>query len=158
MSVRKSWTDDRRLMLIEFTNPLNESELSFPVLECFHILGFIMLVGTTAVVDFRLLGVGMRRQTVADLAKNLAPWTLIGLVLVLLSGPLLFSSDPDMYYLNRAFQIKMVCLVLAILFNYTIHRKATVTAATPGGGKLIACTSLALWFSVIAGGMFIGFA
>src|SRR5580698_5201688 len=105
MSVRKSWTDDRRLMLIEFTNPLNESELSFPVLECFHILGFIMLVGTTAVVDFRLLGVGMRRQTVADLAKNLAPWTLIGLVLVLLSGPLLFSSDPDMYYLNRAFQI-----------------------------------------------------
>ncbi len=145
-------------MLIEFTNPLNESQLSFPVLECFHILGFIMLVGTTAIVDFRLLGLGMRHQTAAELAKNLAPWTLIGLVLVLLSGPMLFSSDPDMYYLNRAFQIKMVCLVLAIVFNYTVHRKATSTAAAPGGGKLIATASLALWASVIAGGMFIGFA
>jgi hypothetical protein len=145
-------------MLIEFTNPLNESPLSFPVLECFHILGFIMLVGTTAVVDFRLLGVGMKHQTVADLAKNLAPWTHIGIVLVLLSGPLLYSSDPDMYYLNRAFQIKMVCLLLAIAFNFTIHRKATGKAAVPAGGKLIACASLALWASVIAGGMFIGFA
>lgn len=145
-------------MIIEFSNPLNDSPLSFPVLECFHILGFIMLVGTTAVVDFRLLGVGMRHQTVADLAKNLAPWTLIGLVLVLLSGPLLYSSDPDMYYLNRAFQIKMVCLVLALVFNYTAHRKATKAAAAPGAGKLIACASLALWASVIAGGMFIGFA
>ncbi len=149
-------------MIIEFSNPLNDSPYSFPVLECFHILGFIMLVGTTAVVDFRLLGVGMRHQTVADLAKNLAPWTLAGLVLVLLSGPLLFSSDPDMYYLNRAFQIKMVCLVLALVFNYTVHRKATGAAAGSsgggGGGKLIACASLVLWASVIAGGMFIGFA
>jgi hypothetical protein len=145
-------------MIIEFSNPLNESKYSFPVLECFHILGFIMLVGTTAVVDFRLLGVGMRHQTAADLAKNLAPWTLIGLVLVLLSGPLLFSSDPDMYYLNRAFQIKMVCLVLAIVFNYTVHRRATKAAAAASGSKLIACASLALWASVIAGGMFIGFA
>src|SRR5579863_9352265 len=145
-------------MIIEFTNPLNESPLSFPVLECFHILGFIILVGTTSVVDFRLLGLGMRHQTVADLAKNLSPWTLIGLVLVLLSGPLLYSSDPDMYYTNRAFQVKMVCLLLAIVFNYTIHRKATVAAATPAGGKLIAFGSLALWASVIAGGIFIGFA
>lgn len=143
-------------MIIEFSNPLNESPLSFPVLECFHILGFIMLVGTTAVVDFRLLGLGMRHQTVPDLAKNLAPWTLIGLVLVLLSGPMLFSSDPDMYYTNRAFQIKMVCLALALIFNYTLHRKAV--SPSGAGGKWIACASLGLWTSVIAGGMFIGFA
>lgn len=145
-------------MMVEFTNPLNQLPLSFPVLECFHILGFILLVGTTTVVDFRLLGVGMRHQTVTDLAENLAPWTLIGLVLVLLSGPMLFSSDPGMYYLNQAFQIKMAFLVVALVFNYTLHRKATVTAGSPGGGKWIACTSLALWTGVIAGGMFTGFA
>jgi hypothetical protein len=59
---------------------------------------------------------------------------------------------------NRAFQIKMACLVLALVFNYTLHRKATGAGASAGGGKLIACVSLALWVSVIAGGMFIGFA
>jgi hypothetical protein len=37
---------------------------------------------------------------------------------------LLFSSDPDMYYLNWAFLIKMVFFVSAVIFHYTIHRKA----------------------------------
>src|ERR1700676_2295665 len=84
------------IMLIAFENPLNQSELTFPILECFHILGFAVTVGTIALVDFRLLGFGLR-QNAADLSKVLAPWTLLGLVTVLLSGPLLFSSDPDMY-------------------------------------------------------------
>jgi hypothetical protein len=150
-------------MFIEFTNPLNESPLVFPVLEVFHILGFTMLAGTIAVVDFRLLGWGMTRQPAADIAKNLAPWNLFGLVVVLLSGPMMFSSDPDMYYLNRAFQVKMVCLVLAIVFNYTIHsstvnRDAALSGVSPGRSKLVACISLALWVSVIAGGISIGFA
>lgn len=140
-------------------NPLNASPLSFPVLECFHLLGFSLFVGTTAVVDFRLLGLGMRRQTAAELARSLSPWTSSGLVVVLLSGPLLFSSDPEMYDLSRPFQVKMVCLLLAMIFHYTVHRRATTSTASPvTGGKAIACVSLALWTSVIAGGIFMGFA
>ena len=42
----------------------------------------------------------------------------------LFSGLLIFSTDPDMYYLNRSFLLKMAALVLAIIFNYTIHRQA----------------------------------
>ena len=66
-------------MLIAFENPLNESALAFPILECFHILGFAMAVGTIALVDFRLLGFGLR-QNAGELAKALAPWTLFGLI------------------------------------------------------------------------------
>jgi hypothetical protein len=138
-------------------NPLNESPLVFPTLECFHILGFAFSVGTIAIVDFRLLGVWMRRQTAAELAADLAPWTLFGLAVMLISGPLLFSSDPDMYYLNRSFQIKMVLLVLAIVFHYTIHRRVAFSGASPAQSKLVACISLALWVGVIAGGLFIAF-
>jgi uncharacterized protein DUF6644 len=144
-------------MLIAFENPLNESPLVFPILECFHILGFAMTMGTIALVDFRLLGFGLLRQNAADLAKALAPWTLFGLVTVLLSGPLLFSSDPDMYYLNRSFQIKMVLLVLAIVFHYTIRRKLLRGELSRGLNGLVACISLALWTSVIFGGIFIAF-
>ena len=50
----------------------------------------------------------MRRQTPAQLAKDTWLWTLGGLVLMFFSGLLLFSSDPDMYYLNWPFLIKMV--------------------------------------------------
>jgi hypothetical protein len=144
-------------MLIAFENPLNESPLTFPVLECFHILGFAMTVGTIALVDFRLLGFGLLRQKAPDLAKALAPWTLFGLVTVLLSGPLLFSSDPDMYYLNRSFQIKMVLLLLAIVFHFTIRRKLLRGELSTGLNGLVAGISLALWTSVIFGGIFIAF-
>ena len=138
-------------------NPLNTSELIFPTLEVCHILGFTMTLGTIAMVDFRVLGLGMRQQAIADLARDLAPWTLAGLVIVLLSGPLLFSSDPDMYYLNRSFQFKMICLLLAIVFNYTVNRKVARAGKPTLASKLVACVSLALWAGVIGGGIFIGF-
>jgi hypothetical protein len=138
-------------------NPLNASELIFPTLEVFHIVGFTVTLGTIALLDFRVLGFGMRRQAIAELARDLAPWTLAGLVLVLLSGPLMFSSDPDMYYLNRSFQFKMVCLLLAIIFNYTIHKRVVRTGKEYASSKLVACLSLALWIAVIGGGIFIAF-
>jgi len=142
-------------MLIE--NPLNASELAFPVLECCHIIGFAVSVGTIAIVDFRLLGLGMRRQTAPDLNRDLWLWTLAGLVVTVFSGLLLYSSDPDMYYLNSAFLFKMACLTAAIVFHYTIHSKVVSPDAAPAHGKLVACTSLVLWASVIFGGIFIGF-
>ncbi len=141
-------------MLIE--NPLNSSPLVFPVLECFHIVGFALSVGTIAIVDFRMLGFGMRREKPSQLLKDTFLWTLGGLTLMVFSGLMLFSSDPDMYYLNIAFDLKMFFLVLAIIFNYTIHRKVAIADAA-GGGKLVACVSLALWACVVFGGIFIGF-
>ena len=142
------------MLLIE--NPLNSSPLAFPILECIHIVGFAFAVGPIALVDFRLLGWGMRRETPAQIARETFFWTLGGLVVIIFSGLMLFSSDPDNYYLNWAFDLKMVFLVLAILFNYTVHRK-TAMADQPASGKLVACISLGLWMCVIFGGIFIGF-
>jgi hypothetical protein len=144
-------------MLIELSNPLNESALTFPVLECIHILGFAFSFGTIALVDFRLLGFWMPHQTPSEVAKRMAPWTLFGLAIMLLSGPMLFLSDPDMYYLNHSFQAKMVSLALGLIFNYTIHRKAAQADASGSRAALIACVSLLLWAGVIAGGIFIAF-
>jgi hypothetical protein len=139
-------------MLIE--NPLNSSALAFPVLECIHIVGFALSIGTVAIVDFSMLGVGMWRQSPAQLAKDTWLWTLTGLIIMLFSGLMLFSSDPDMYYLNWAFLIKMVFFVSAVVFHYTVHRKA---AASGSRNKIVAWTSLFLWTGVIFGGIFIGF-
>ena len=47
-------------MLIQ--NPIS-GQLVFPILECFHIAGFALSIGMTALVDFRLLGVGLRDET-----------------------------------------------------------------------------------------------
>jgi hypothetical protein len=93
----------------------------------------------------------MRRETPAQIAKETFFWTLGGLVVIVLSGLMLFSSDPDNYYLNWAFDRKMFFLVLAIVFKYTVHRK-TAMADQPAGGKLVACVSMVLWACVISAG------
>lgn len=138
-------------------NPLNSSELAFPILECIHIVGFALSVGTIAIVDFRLLGIGMTHQTPVDLAKDTSLWTLAGLVLMAFSGLLLFSSDPDMYYNNIPFDMKMFFLIVAIVFHYTIHRRTVLSGPSRGKGKLVGAVSLVLWMCVIFGGIFIGF-
>jgi hypothetical protein len=135
---------------------LNGSELIFPALECFHIIGFALLIGSIALVDFRMLGIGLMRQEPAELSKSLVIWTHLGLALILFTGPLMYSTDPDMYYLNWSFIVKMICLVVALVFHFTIHRK-TVKQSAAGSGKAVAVTSLALWASVVFGGIFIGF-
>jgi hypothetical protein len=109
--------------------PLNNNEWSFPVCEVVHIIGFAFSIGTVAIVDLRMLGWGMRRQTSSQLAKDMAPWTMWGLLVMLISGPMIFFSDPNMYFHNHSFRFKITTLLLAILFNYSIHRKAALADA-----------------------------
>ena len=139
------------------TNPLNNNEWAFPLAEIIHILGFALSIGTIAIVDIRMLGLALKSQPPSRLLKETAPWTLVGLAVMLISGPIIFSSDPRMYLLNQSFRFKMGALLLAILYNYTIHRKAAQADAVGMGGKLVGVISLALWTSVVAGGLFIAF-
>src|SRR5438105_4220186 len=100
---------------------LNNTEWAFPLAECFHIVAFAFSIGTIAVVDLRLLGVGIKKQTAAQIEKGVAPYTLIGLAVVILAGMALFLSDPRHYFYNESFRFKITALVIAIVYNYTIH-------------------------------------
>ena len=138
---------------------LNSSEWVFPIAECFHIAAFAWSIGLIALVDFRLMGVGMKREAASEIARATAPWTLLGLAVVLLSGPILFLSDTRMYLHNPSFRFKIGALVIAIIFNYTIHRKVALSDTSSAGVKvLVGVVSLALWVSVVFGGLFIAFA
>ena len=136
---------------------ITAEELVFPTLEVFHIAGFVVAIGTTAVVDFRLLDLGFRSQTASQLAKDITWWMLGGLLVSIFTGFGLYSTDPDMYYTNYPFLLKMACLVLVIVFNYTIHRRIAQSDNTSGAGKVVALLSLLLWAGVIFGGIFIAF-
>ena len=134
-------------------NPLNQYSSAFPILECVHVLGIACGVGTAALVNLRLLGIGLTQNSAGQLWKNVMPWTLSGLTLAIFSGLMLFSIDPEMYYVNDAFRFKMLFLLIAIAFYFTMVRKATA------GGKssIVACFSLGLWALVPLGGIFIRF-
>ena len=138
-------------------NPLNSNEWAFPLTECFHITSMALSIGTIALVDLRLLGLGMKHQTAGQLLKDTGIWTFAGLVIVIISGLLIFSSDPLRYINNSGFVFKMGVLLLAILFNYTIHRKVALSNASPGMAKLVGAISLLLWVLVPFGGIWISF-
>jgi hypothetical protein len=147
-------------MLIQanaLTQAMNENDWLFPAAECVHIASFALAIGTIALADLSLLGVGLRRSAAAQITRATSLWTLTGLVLIIFTGFMLFASDPDMYLRNSAFRTKIYCLALVILFNYTIHRKVALSEGTGMFTKLVAGVSLVLWISVVFGGLFIAF-
>jgi hypothetical protein len=140
------------------SNALNSSEWVFPIFECFHIAAFAWSIGLIALVDLRLLGVGVEHSTPSEMVRATDLWTLIGFCIVLMSGPVLFLSDPTMYLYNPSFRFKMGALAIALIFNYAIHRKVALSDASPPLSRVLtAVVSLGLWISVVFGGLFIAF-
>jgi hypothetical protein len=137
---------------------LNSSEWVFPIFECFHIAAFAWSIGLIAVVDLRMLGVGIQHSKSSELVRSTELWTIIGLAIVLMSGPVLFLSDPGMYLRNSSFRFKMYALAIALVFNFTIHRKIALADSSPQPFRVLtAVVSLGLWISVVFGGLFIAF-
>lgn len=137
---------------------LNNTEWAFPLAECVHIGGFAIGVGSIALVDFRMLNLGLRNETAAGILRYTEPWTLIALLFVIFSGFALFLSQTSIYLVNLIFPIKMYVLAAALLYNFTIHRKvATMKNPPPLLSKSVAGLSLLLWVAVVFGGLFTGF-
>ena len=139
---------------------IRESTWLFPVIEAFHLLGLAVIGGAILLVDLRLLGLGLRRQPVDQIARDAQPWLIGSLIAMLSSGFLLFTSEAVKCYYHDAFRIKMTSLLLAIVFTFTVRRK--VTLAEPGRvgpfwSGIVALVSVTLWSGVGIGGRWIGF-
>lgn len=132
----------------------------FPIIEGFHLVGLAVIGGAILVVDFRLLGLGLRNHPVARLARDMQPWVLGSLVVMFVSGFPLFVSEATKCYYSFAFWTKMAALLLAIAFTFTIRRSVTFAADgrfAPRWQKAVATTSIVLWSTVGWGGRWIGF-
>jgi uncharacterized membrane protein YhdT len=139
---------------------IRRSSWLFPVIEAIHLLGLGVIGGAVLVVDMRLLGLGLRRQSAAQLTRDAQPWLVGSLVLMIITGGLLFLSEAIKCYYHDAFWFKMTCLFLAIVFTFTIQRKVTMTEETrlsPVWSKVVAVVSVLLWAGVGIGGRWIGF-
>ena len=139
------------------TNPLNNNEWAFPLTECIHIASMALSIGTIALIDLRLLAPAALAQKPSQLLKDTELLTLAGLFLVITSGIVIWTTDPDMYFHNDAFLFKMGLLVAAILYNYTVHRWAAKRDPQGMGGKAVAMVSLLLWIGLPFAGIFTAF-
>ena len=100
------------------------------------------------------------RQPVAQLWRDTRPWLVGSLTVMVLSGILLFTSEAIKLYYHEAFWVKMISLLLATVFTFTVLRKVALAdpgRIRPSWGKAAALISILLWSAVGVGGRWIGF-
>ena len=138
---------------------IRDSRLYFPIIETFHLFALTVLLGAVVILNLRMCRIILRRQPVRQLAMDLSPWALWSLVVILVSGVLLFLSEALKCYASIPFQVKMVFLFAALVFHFTVHRKVSRAERDPNlvSGVLVGTINLLLWFGVGLGGRAIGF-
>jgi hypothetical protein len=139
---------------------IRNSSWLFPVIEAVHLLGFGLVLGSVLIVELRLLGVGLNRQPLSQLAANAQPWLIGGIALMFASGIPLFMSEATKAYYSFAFWVKMASLFLVLLYTFTLRRRVTaadIVSERPQLARYLAVMSLGLWFGVAWGGRWIGF-
>ena len=135
----------------------------YPIVEIVHISGFVLLVGSVAMFDLRLLGF-VASTSVRALERSLLPWAWIALLLIVPSGVAMFSAHATEFAENPAFRVKLVLLVSAGINAFVFHRGVFRSVATwdqhmrtPRAAKASAALSLAIWFGVITCGRLIAY-
>ena len=116
--------------------------------------------GAVLLVDLRLLGLGLQRQPVAELARDAERWLVRGLFVTVSTGILLFMCFATKYYYLTFFWVKMAALLVVLALTFSVRRKVALaddTSANRPSSKVIAVVSLALWTIVAVGGRYIGF-
>ena len=140
---------------------IRDSLWQFAAIEAVHLLALAVIGGAVLIVDLRLLGWTLRRQPVKQIARDAEPWLFASLITMLVTGYLLMASlAASKYYVNLAFQLKIVFLVLAILFTYTVRRWLIYkddSQISPVAARLVALVSILLWSGVGIMGRGIGF-
>lgn len=141
-----------------------ESTWAFPLIETFHVIALVTVIGTIALVDLRLVGVKGHALRVSELARDTLPWTWGAFGLAAATGLLLFVSKASSYVINPFFLWKMVLLALAglnmLYFHLTTWRTVShweLDPSFPFAAKLAGWLSLIFWLAVVFFGRAIGF-
>jgi hypothetical protein len=146
-----------------FAVAIAESTWLFPIVETVHVLALTVVVGSVAMMDLRLLGVGSKDRAASEVISSSLPWAWSAFAVAFGAGSMMFSSKAATYYVNVPFRIKMLCLALAavnmLFFHFFTARgmAAWDRGTPPRAARLAAACSLTLWVVIVATGRWIGF-
>src|SRR3977135_1473657 len=132
---------------------MRSSPALYPAVEILHILGFVVLVGSSLALDGRLLALG-RAIPMQPMAQLLLPLSRFGFLLAISMGFLLFRADAAHVVRNHAFRTTLLRLSAALVSSLIPHagpwrRVALWRAEASRGAKVTALVSLLLWLSAV---------
>lgn len=154
----------RWLQQTGWATAIRDSSWLFPIIETVHIFGIISLVGSTSILDLRLMGLTFRDESVSKLARRFLPWAWFGFVVQVSTGFSMFASEAAKMYGNWAFQMKMLLILVAGANAYVFHSLAYRSVdkwdndpVAPMSARIAGSLSILLWFGIVALGRWIAY-
>lgn len=128
---------------------------AYPTVLMLHTVGLALLVGLNAAFDLRLLGIG--RGVPLEAIETWFPVMWIGFWLNLVTGVLLFVTDPIRLGTTAVFISKLGIVAAGVVLIPLLRRAVYGTAAgqtprIPPAARTYAVLSLLLWTAAIVTG------
>ncbi|MDZ4729844.1 MAG: DUF6644 family protein [Xanthomonadales bacterium] len=140
---------------------VQETIWGYPIVLSSHAVGMAILAGIVLMLNFRVLG--LAPGIPLDRLKPMYRVALIGLIINVISGSMLFVSNADAFFQSTPFWIKMGLLGAGITLMLVMARRifdstANLLAPEPRAStKLIAVVSSVAWLGVIVMGRLIAY-
>ncbi|HXF52800.1 MAG TPA: DUF6644 family protein [Hyphomicrobiaceae bacterium] len=146
-----------------FGDAIRQSVWLYPTANVAHVVGLALFAGAVGVMDLRILG-AFAATTPANVIRPARAAAAAALVLMALSGSVLFTAEASHISLNPVFQLKAALVGLgitnALLVGPALRRALSDTPAyvpLPGRVRTAAAVSLAVWLTVAASGRLIAY-
>ena len=144
------------LQALPVSQAIGSSIWIFPLVQAIHLVFLALFAGAILIVDLRLLGLGMRRQPVSEVARDARPWLIIGFLGMVATGLPQLMQYASREYFSEYFWDKMYLIAIGLILIVTIRRKLTQVDEPSAAGKVVALASIAIWGAVVVNARLIG--
>lgn len=142
---------------------LRSSIWLYPLVNTAHVMGIALLFGAIVPLDLRLIGL-RSGVPLEPLVRTLVPVAIVGLLLAVCSGALLFATRP-LDYVDEPLFLAKLALVAAAALNALLLRRSPrwglarvdAGASAPAAWRVAGALSIVLWSGVITAGRLIGY-
>lgn len=132
---------------------------ALPTVLTLHTAGMAVLVGTSWVLDLRLLGVG--RNVPLSAYRWTFPALAVGLVVNLVTGVLLFIKNPTTWGTAVPFFVKMFLVIVSVATLLPVRSLILRSDAAPdevsSQFRLLAIVSIFAWTSAVTAGRLLAY-
>lgn len=145
----------------ELNNFITSNSWVWPTLEMVHFVGLCLVLGSLLIVDLSVIG--FARGIPLQLVDKFIIATLIGFTLNAITGVLFVVGDPGRYFVNIAFQLKILLIIFAgfnaLYFTFRVRPRIVAGAKNftelALEARISTALSLTFWTSIIVLGRFI---
>jgi Co/Zn/Cd efflux system component len=140
---------------------VQESAWGYPVILSGHAVGMAVLVGIILMINFRVLGFASGIPAMA--LRPMFRVALIGLIINVISGTMLFMANANSFFESNPFRVKVVLLAIGGVLLASISGQLVASGGTLRDlefdvrSRRVAALSIVVWIGVIVAGRLIAY-